>query len=74
MYAYLRRVPGFLPGPPLISRPDYSSEQHIGAVAVVVRGALSPDDGTLTRSFKLRRDAVRDAYSTEVKALMARLR
>ena len=58
-----------------IHRADYSAEQHIGAVVVVIRGGgLTPEDGTLTRTMKLRRDAVWAKYGAEVKQLVARLR
>jgi long-chain acyl-CoA synthetase len=57
------------------ARHDFTPEQHVAHVSVVGRGGgLSPEDGTLTRTMKVRRCAVADAYAQEVQALTARLR
>ncbi len=54
-------------------RHDYTPEQHIAHV-IVVPHALSPEDGTLTRTMKMRRTQVVDKYSKQVDTLLHQLR
>jgi len=57
------------------ARLDYTPEQHIAHVGVVVRGGgLTPEDGTLTRTMKPRRAHIAAVYTPEVEALAHRLR
>ena len=41
---------------------------------VILPGGLSPDDGTLTRTMKVRRQVVMEKYQAEVKKLCALLK
>ncbi len=55
-------------------RHDYTPEQHVAHVVVVTEGVLGPEDGTLTRTMKLRRQQVCDKYTHHVAALLGQLR
>ena len=53
--------------------PSFVSHMHISAIRVLDR-PLSIDDGTLTRTMKIRRAAVIEQFSTDVHFLTERLR
>lgn len=49
-------------------RDDYTHEQHIAHVAVVARGGgLAPEDGTLTRTMKPRRQHIMQVHTNLAK-------
>lgn len=51
-----------------------ASQPKVAHVVVVVGASLSPDDGTLTRTMKPRRQQIVQAYAVPAAALLARLR
>jgi long-subunit acyl-CoA synthetase (AMP-forming) len=55
-------------------RAEYWPHEQVAHVAVVVREALSADNGTLTRSLKPRRPEILTRYAAEVAGLMGQLR
>lgn len=55
------------------ARLDYQPYEHIAHCRLVLQ-RLSPDDGTLTRTMKPRRDAIVAKYDKDVVTLMKQLR
>lgn len=56
------------------ARPGYKSWEHLARVEVAWGAALSPDDGTLTRTFKVRRAAALERYKDAYERLIGGLR
>jgi long-chain acyl-CoA synthetase len=56
------------------SRPGYESWERLARVEVAWGAALSPDDGTLTRTFKVRRAAALERHKERYERLMGGLR
>jgi len=56
------------------SRPGGVPCEHLARVGVAWGASLSPEDGTLTRTFKVRRPAVLERYGEHYAALVAGLR
>jgi long-chain acyl-CoA synthetase len=56
------------------TRPGYRAWEHLARVEVAWGAVLSPDDGTLTRTYKLRRAAVAARYGEVVAEVLAHLR
>jgi long-chain acyl-CoA synthetase len=55
------------------ARPDYHAFDHIAHIRVV-RAPLSAEDGTLTRTFKPRRQEIARVHAAAVAGLLAELR
>jgi long-chain acyl-CoA synthetase len=55
------------------ARPDREAWEAITALTAL-REPFSVEGGTLTQTMKLRREAVRERYATELDALLKRLR
>ena len=56
------------------ARAAYRAEDHVARVSVIWGESLSPEDGTLTRTFKVRRPAVLERHKGPYVALIAGLR
>jgi long-chain acyl-CoA synthetase len=56
------------------AREGYRPWEHVARVEVAWGAALTPEDGTLTRTFKVRRAAVVSRYAAEHARLLAHLR